>query len=548
MWRIYTQREARNLIASAARSTPRSASRCFRKTIGRRGFITSIAVSSASTPTRGPLYDTSLTPSDAQRRTIYALSTPPGKAGIAVIRISGPEALEVWRRMVKHASPKGKEKAKAKENLNEPTPWKLEKCYIVHPETEEIIDDGLVVYFKAPKSFTTEPVIELHTHSGRALLASLLSALSTLPTLRPAEPGEFTRRAFMGGRLDLTQVEGLKDLINAETEGQRKTALRAAGGSLRDTYTTLRTRIIHCLAQVEALIDFGEDEDIEEGVYEHARESAQDLLNTINVHLQDARRGEIVRSGIRVAIFGPPNAGKSSLLNFLAQREAAIVTPHAGTTRDILSLSLDIAGLPIIVSDTAGLRETEDEVERIGVGRARDAIEEADISICVLSLPEVLSRVAPSSPHSLAIPPDINELITPDTHILFNKSDLLSSSVNINDMELYGQRGASMWSVSVANQAGLKEFLEGFGDIIKAKYELSDTPSSQAPIITRERHRVHLESAAKFLQAFLDTPPSDVVLAAEELRYAAQAVGKVSGLIDVEDILDAVFRDFCIGK
>ncbi|KAF8211538.1 tRNA modification GTPase GTPBP3 [Mycena galopus ATCC 62051] len=463
--------------------------------------------------------------SDAQRSTIYALSTPPGKAGVAVVRVSGPNALDVWSRVVK-----------TRKRLHEP--WKMERCQIIHPETGETLDDGLAVFFKGPKSFTTEDVLELHIHSGRAIISSVLAALSHLPYCRPAEPGEFTRRAFHGGRLDLTQVEGLKDLIDAETEGQRRLALRAAGGAARVQFEQLRTEIIGCLSKIEALIDFGEGEDIEEGVFEEARDRALKLKNTIESYLQDNRRGEIMRSGVRLTIFGPPNAGKSSLLNFLAQREAAIVTPVPGTTRDILELSLDIGGIPVIVSDTAGLRRTADPVEAIGVERARNAIEAADIALCVVSCGDLDHETAPAE-----FPASVETLITDETFVLFNKSDLLG------DTRAESRFHPNRWITSLKTGNGTTEFLAGFAKALQRKYALSDDgESGNAPLITHARHRVHLESAAQFIDAFLATSADDIVFGAEELRYAARAVGKVSGLIDVEDVLDALFRDFCIGK
>ncbi|KAF7330770.1 tRNA modification GTPase TrmE [Mycena venus] len=455
--------------------------------------------------------------SDAQRSTIYALSTPPGKAGVAVVRVSGPNALDVWSRLVQ-----------SRKRL--PEPWKMDRCQVIHPETGELLDDGLAVFFKGPKSFTTEDVLELHIHSGRAIISSILAALSRLPYCRPAEPGEFTRRAFHGGRLDLTQVEGLKDLVDAETEGQRRIALRAAGGATRAQFEELRTEIIRCLSKVEALIDFGEGEDIEEGVYEEARDRALKLKNTIQSYLQDNRRGEIMRTGVRLTIFGPPNAGKSSLLNFLAQREAAIVTPVPGTTRDILELSLDIGGIPVIISDTAGLRKTTDPVELIGVERARNAIRAADIALCVVSCGDLENRDGRDK-FTVEFPASVKALVTDETFVLFNKSDLLTEG-----------RGESRFH-------GTTEFLAGFAKALQKKYALTDDAgSSQAPLITHARHRVHLESAAQFIDAFLATSADDIVLGAEELRYAARAVGKVSGIIDVEDVLDALFRDFCIGK
>ncbi|KAF5363775.1 hypothetical protein D9756_000881 [Leucocoprinus leucothites] len=504
------------------------------------------------------LHPSSLTRSDAQRKTIYALSTPPGKGGVAVTRVSGPEALEVWKRMVRPYKTR-----------SQPTSWKLERCRIVHPDNpDEVIDDGLSVFFQAPKSFTTEPTLELHTHSGRALLATLLGALSKLPFLRPAEPGEFTRRAFLNGRLDLTQVEGLADLIDAETEEQRKIAGRGAWGEVRQVLDELRNRIIHCLAQVEALIDFGEGEDLED-----ARKEAEVLLARIQSHLTDNRRGEIIRSGIKLAIFGPPNAGKSSLLNFLAQREAAIVTHIPGTTRDVLQLTLDIGGMPVVVADTAGLRKTEDVVEAIGIVKGIDAIKEADVALCVLSLPDILvpNHDSMDPTYAIRLPEAILDLVAvPSTYFVLNKADLLDqdlTSINLAFQQLDDSGPASVhplllndrtWIMSLSKQEGTSQFLEHFGCELRRLFSIDTLTQTQgdgkeisnfhAPIITRARHRVHLESACTFLQAFLEFPPEDVVLAAEELRYASHALGKISGAIDVEDILDAVFRDFCIGK
>ncbi|KAJ3932152.1 MAG: hypothetical protein NXY57DRAFT_918753 [Lentinula lateritia] len=467
----------------------------------------------------------SLVLSDAQRRTIYALSTPMGKAGVAVIRISGPDALKVWKSIIKTAA----------QRL--PDPWKFQRCKIVHPERQEVLDDGLAVFFKSPKSFTSEDVVELHIHSGRAIISSVLNALSALSFCRPAEAGEFTRRAFQGGRLDLTQVEGLKDLIDAETETQRRIALQAAGVA---QFEHLRSGIIHCLAMVEALIDFGEGEDLEEGVFEQARAKAFQLHQTIQAHLEDGRRGEIIRSGLRVAIFGPPNAGKSSLLNFLAQREAAIVTSLPGTTRDILELSLDIGGLPLIVADTAGLRATDDLVESIGIERAKSMVQASDLSLCVLSLPEIYDSSC------FHIPSSVKDLITPETCFLLNKSDLLQTQPS--DIQIQSTLGKNAWIASLETGHRTFEFLSSITEMLKQRYNTSDAQGTATPLITHARQRTHLTSASQFIASFLQYSSEDVVLGAEELRYAAQAVGKISGIIDVEDVLDAVFRDFCIGK
>lgn len=442
-----------------------------------------------------------------------------------MIRISGPEALHVWEKLVVL---QGK-------TPSSPKPWRAYRCRVVHPTHREAIDDGLAIYFRGPKSFTTEDVVELHVHSGRAIISSILSALSVLPFCRPAEAGEFTKRAFLGGRLDLTQAEGLKDLIDAETEGQRRIALNAARGSNRALFEDLRNRAIHCLAQVEALIDFGEGDDIEDGVLDHAHAEARALLASLHKHLADGRRGEIVRAGVRLALFGPPNAGKSSLLNFLAQREAAIVTPMPGTTRDILELGLDLGGLPIRVSDTAGLRATEDEVEVIGIERARQAVESADVALCVLCLPDCVRD------GRVEVPESVRGTVTQNTYFLYNKCDLATPE------QLAAVASAPRsWVTSLTSGKGTAAFMDGFSSELQERY--LNGVSEDPPLITHARHRVHLESAARFVQAFLDTADEDVVMGAEELRYAAQAIGKISGNIDIEDILDSVFNDFCIGK
>lgn len=291
---------------------------------------------------------------------------------------------------------------------------------------------------------------------------------------------------------------------------------------------------------VEAIIDFGEGEEIEDGVWEKAQEKVSELQSEITGHLHDGRRGEILRNGIRLAIFGPPNAGKSSLLNFLAQREAAIVTPLPGTTRDVLEISLDIGGMPVIVADTAGLRKTSDLVESIGIERARAAVASADVSLCVLSLPDVLSGSVPSS---------IKELITPDTLLLLNKTDLVDDkqpkSTNHSSALSTSEH---QWQASVNTGTGMKHFLDDFVQVLRDRFDIDGNGEDREPLITQARHRIHLENALQYLDAFMMMGPENVVFAAEELRYAAQEVGKVSGAIGVEDILDTVFKEFCIGK
>lgn len=480
--------------------------------------------------------------SDAQRRTIYALSTPPGKAGIAVIRISGPDALEVWQRVTR------RNKSGAV-----PTPWMFQRRHVVDPETEERLDDSLTVFFKSPKSFTTEDTLELHIHSGRAVLSAVLRALAKLPYCRPAVPGEFTRRAFEGGRLDLTQVEGLRDLIDAETEAQRRVAVSGAEGAARARYAALRSQILECLVFVEGFIDFGEDVDElgQEAMIKEAHNRALNIINSIRSHLHDNRRGEILRSGIKLAIFGPPNAGKSSLFNFLAQRDAAITSPIPGTTRDVLTLTLDIGGFPVVLSDTAGLRETLDTVEQVGVGRAGNAVKEADLSLCVLSLPDVLS----SRDNALVrIPDEVKNHLKPDTLFLLNKSDTIESlplnqslTFTDHDNNYNNSKRLQFWTASLRTSEGTQSFLDGLAQVLRSRY--SDGFDYTSPLITHARHRDMLERAVMHLEEFIAFSPSEVDIAAESLRYAARAIGSVSGLdVGVEEVLGGIFSSFCVGK
>ncbi|KAL5508424.1 MSS1_1 [Sanghuangporus vaninii] len=554
-------------------------------------------------------------PSDAQRQTIYALATPPGKGGVAIIRISGPDARVVFGRIVRPLSksqsrslagydPESKGKGKGKEDFGlgaelELEPRKMVRCTVVDPVSGEALDDGLAVFFKAPNSFTTEDVLELHLHSGRAVISSVLSALQRLSVpqpsssrgrgiypdtederpllLRQAERGEFTRRAYLGGRLDLTQAEALRDLIDAETEAQRRVALSAARGSARAKFESIRGEIIRAMAMTEALIDFGEGEDLEEGVFDQARRIVRRLHDNIVGYLADSRRGEILRSGIRLAIFGPPNAGKSSLLNYLAGREAAIVTPIPGTTRDVVELTLDIGGLPVVVADTAGLRKTQDAVERIGVERAQERVAESDVSLCVLSIPDILGLAAgegdgdgdgDGDDEIVHVPEAVREMMTrsTDAFVLLNKTDLcsaedrlraeraLAASISLSRSKRCAATTRSgtggggggvggIWSVSLTCGEGLDRFLSEFGRALGDRYMLG---REDEVVVSNARQRAQMERAQEYLASFLGT--GDVVVAAEELRYAANAIGKITGVIDVEDVLDVIFREFCIGK
>ncbi|KAG8747387.1 mitochondrial splicing system protein [Ceratobasidium sp. 414] len=367
----------------------------------------------------------------------------------------------------------------------------------------------------------------------------------------------------MAGRIDLTQAEGLIDLIEAETEVQRKGAMRVAEGSSRRRFEAIRGDIIQCRTLAEAIIDFGEGEEIEEGLWTQLINHTTKLVNLIRTHLGDNRRGEILRSGVKLAIFGAPNAGKSSLLNYLgalttasitAARPAAIVTPIAGTTRDVLEVSLDIGGIPVRLSDTAGLRDplnlngNLDTVERIGIERAKKAVEEADVRLCVVSLENLRSGVLDG---------EVASLLTPDTAVFLNKLDVAGVGDLERGRELFSSQ--RVWVGSVVDDGGMSTLVDGLAELLKERWgfshftiglllEFEKGSTDEEPLITHSRHRMHLEAALRYLEASLSYEPGDLVFAAEELRYASQELGKVTGEVGTEDILDALFSKFCIGK
>ncbi|OBZ86677.1 tRNA modification GTPase GTPBP3, mitochondrial [Choanephora cucurbitarum] len=466
-------------------------------------------------------YTTSIRP-----QTIYALSSSPGKAGVAVIRISGQHAKECITNMTLPAGSK---------SMTDPRQAYFRR--IRHPFSGEVLDRGLVLWFPGPHSFTGEDSVELQIHGGNAVVKSVLDALHAMPHFRMAEQGEFARRAFDNDKLDLTELEGLADLLNAETEVQRRLALRQAEGGLRIPYEQWRTQIIECMATTEAVIDFGEDENIEEGVMDGVIEQVKRLHASISSHLDDHRVGEMVRNGIQVAIVGPPNAGKSSLLNRLAKREAAIVSNIPGTTRDVVEVKLNLGGYPVIVCDTAGLRESNDLVELEGIRRARQRIESSDIKICLISLE-----------NGMALNPVVKDVIDKDTYVILNKQDVISDQTRLDTLiaTLKKDTGAKkIWSMSCETGEGVSLFLDQMIDILKTKY---DDSVANPVLITQVRHREHLEDCIACLDNFLNMPEDEIVLSAEELRQAANALGRITGRIDVENVLDVLFGQFCIGK
>ncbi|CAG8619775.1 16143_t:CDS:10 [Cetraspora pellucida] len=431
----------------------------------------------------------------SQQDTIFALSTAQGKAGIAIIRVSGSKTSEATTNRL-----------------------------IIHPVTGEMLDHGLVLWFPGPNSYTGEDVAEFHIHGGISIISGVLAALGSIEGFRHAERGEFTRRAFDNDKLDLTEIEGLADLLNAETEVQRRQALRQAQGSLKNLYETWKKQLIENTALIEAVIDFSEDENIEDGIFEQVVARIKQILSMMIDHVNDGRRGEILRDGIHVTLFGPPNVGKSSFLNCLAQRQAVIVSPIPGTTRDVIEISLNIGGYPVIIGDTAGLRQSDDIVEIEGIKRAKDRMLSADIKICILSSVEVLKSLSSNNENSRGIiNPLINESMDKSTFLVLNKSDLLSASDLSHLLYMF--------------------FYLNYKSAYYVRY---DNSASQVALITQSRHRENLINCIHGLQNFL--AQKDIVLAAEELRYATNALGRITGRIEVDEILDVIFERFCIGK
>jgi tRNA modification GTPase len=399
------------------------------------------------------------------------------------------------------------------------------------PATGEVIDEALALWFPGPNSETGEDIAELQLHGGRAVIAAALGALGHIEGLRLAEAGEFTRRAFENGRLDLTAVEGLADLIGAETEAQRRQAYRQLKGLLGKRAETWRARMIEALALVEARIDFSDEADVPEDLLGPALKIVQGLRDEIADALAGAARGERLRDGLVVAIAGPPNAGKSTLLNRIARREAAIVSPIPGTTRDVIEVHLDLDGYPVTLLDTAGIRDSEDPVEQEGVRRARQRAGEADLVLWVYDASDDGVRGD--------VPPFANVPIW----AVRNKLDLapVQRSESIRKNEYIASD--IVFSLSAATGLGVAELLAELGNYAKSYF------GAESSLLTRERHRKALSVTQSALDRVLAEGASgreDIV--AEELRLATQSLGRLTGQVDVEDILDVIFRDFCIGK
>ncbi len=436
--------------------------------------------------------------------TIYALASAPGAAGVAVHRVSGPRAGELFARLC---------------HREIPPPRQAVRVTLYDPASGEALDDGLALWFAAPHSFTGEDIVELQLHGGRASIAAALGALGRMDGYRLAEPGEFTKRAFIAGKLDLTAAEGLADLVAAETEAQRRQARRQLAGELGALYEGWRARLLSLLAYQEAAIDFV-DEDLPPDMLADAAAQIAALIGDIDRHLADQRRGERLRGGISVVILGAPNAGKSSLLNALAQRDAAIVSSRAGTTRDVIDVHLDLGGWPVILTDTAGLRDADDEIESEGVRRARARAAEADVKLILFD-----GTAIPDS-HTI-------DLVDENSIVLLSKTDLHTAAG--------GVAGQPALAISAKTGAGMPELLARLQAEVAQRMDLSGSPA-----LTRQRHRNSLENCRDSLSVALTASAPELM--AEELRQAAQWLGQITGKVGVEDVLDKIFRDFCIGK
>lgn len=439
--------------------------------------------------------------------TIFALSSGTGRAGVAVIRVSGPHVRAALKEIAGRV----------------PQPRFAALRRLRRPDTGEVLDDALVLFFEGPRSETGEDMGEFHVHGGRAVVQSVLAALGTIEGCRMAEPGEFARRAFHNGKLDLTAVEGLADLVDAETEAQRRQAIRQAGGALARLYEGWRTDLITALALVEAAIDFADEGDVADETAAAAVPRVARLLGDVDSHLANANRGEILRSGFHVVLAGPPNVGKSSLLNVLARRDVAIVSEEAGTTRDVIEVRLDLDGHAVVVSDTAGLREAEGAIEREGMRRTIERARAADL---VLWLMDAMMPGA-------ATPPDVGES-TRVLHVV-NKIDLQRPD--------FGRLPPGTLAVSATTGEGLELLTRRLAELVQ---DSTSSPDDLLP--TQERHRQQLEQAKSHLGAFLAGDKSELELRAEDLRLAAQALGRLTGRVDAEDVLDQIFSRFCIGK
>mgnify|MGYP003952516345 FL=1 len=442
--------------------------------------------------------------------TIYALSSGPGISGIAVIRVSGKDTSEVIKQITG-------------ENLPSPRVATLKKFNKI--DTNELIDEGVIIWFPGPNSYTGEDLAEFHVHGSRAVVSALHSSISKIKNCRLAEPGEFTKIAFQNGKINLLKAESIADLVSSETEIQRKQAIKIMSGKSSDQFNSWREKLLKILSHIEAKIDFP-DEDLPKDILSEIQKTSDQISSEIKKILDDQKVGERIREGFKIAIVGPINAGKSSLLNYLSKRDVAIVSEIAGTTRDVIETHLNLDGYPVVVSDTAGIRDSKNEIEKKGIKLALNRAEDADLKLVIIDAKNVDFTGV------------LKDLVDENAILVVNKSDLLNGKLN-DKLKKYDHI-----LISIKNNSNLDKL------ILKIKSKLENKFLSHGDIlITRERHRQHLKQCLTHLKNFKNKNGSEEFdKAAEDLRLATRHLGMIVGKVDVEEILGSIFNDFCIGK
>ena len=442
--------------------------------------------------------------------TIYALSTGPGISGIAIVRVSGEDTKKVIKLLTNAELPK-------------PRVATLRKINKIN--TSELIDEGIILWFPGPESYTGEDMAEFHIHGSKAVIDALHHSISKIENCRLAEAGEFTKLAFQNGKINLLKAESIADLISAETEIQRQQAIKIMNGKSADKFNELREKLLKILSHVEAKIDFP-DEDLPEDILKNIKKISNEVILNIKKILDDQKVGERIREGFKIAIIGPTNAGKSSLLNHLSNRDAAIVSEIAGTTRDVIETHLNIDGYPVVVSDTAGIRDSKNEIEKKGIKLALDKAENADLKLIVIDAKNIDFKGV------------LKELMDENAILVVNKSDLLKEDLN-SEIKNYEHV-----LISVKNNLNLEDLILKIKNKLKNKFI-----TSEDILITRARHRQHLEQSLNYLKNFEEkNEAEDFDKAAEDLRLATRHLGMIVGKVDVEEILGSIFNDFCIGK
>ena len=442
--------------------------------------------------------------------TIYALSSGPGISGIAVIRVSGQNTKEVIKKLTRSKLPAPRVATLRKFNKN---------------GEKKLIDQGVLIWFPGPNSYTGEDLAEFHVHGSRAVINAMHKSISKIKNCRLAEPGEFTKKAFLNGKINLLKAESIADLISSETEIQRKQALKIMSGRSADKFNSWRDKLLQSVSHVEAKIDFP-DEDLPKNIIKKIKKETNDILYEIKKSLKDDKVGERIREGFKIAIIGPPNSGKSSLLNYLSKRDVAIVSETAGTTRDVIETHLNLDGYPVIVSDTAGIRSSKNEIERKGIKIALNRAEDADLKLVIVP------------PKSVDFTSLLKKLLTKNAILVINKSDLIKKKINASF------RKYENVLISIKKDQNLNKLIKKIKSKLKNKFT-----TSEDILITRERHRENLKNCVYHLETFLKKKSNnDFDKAAEDLRLASRHLGMIVGKVGVEELLGSIFNDFCIGK